>query len=126
MENDIDDIGELEERLMDAVQRRDMAILDALLGDDFTLTTGRPGKEVRSRQEWLAVTEREYVVEDYEFQEFVVQRYGDCAVVRSRYRQRGRMGDQPRNTTYRMTDVWVRTADGWKLQTRHAQRVEGD
>jgi len=123
---DVDQIIELEHRLLAAVQSRDMATLDLLLGEDFTLTTGRRGKEVRSRVEWLTVTQSEYVVEDYDFDELVVQHYGACAVARSRYRQSGRMGDQARNTTYRMTDVWVRMPGGWKLQVRHAQPLEGD
>jgi ketosteroid isomerase-like protein len=123
---DSDEIVELERALMAAVQRRDLQLLDKLLGDDFTLTTGRSGNEVRTRAEWLGVTERDYVIDDFAFEELVVQHYGGCAVARSRYRQRARMGRQPRNTTYRMTDVWVRMRDGWRLQARHAQPVDGD
>jgi ketosteroid isomerase-like protein len=123
---DSDEIVALEEQLMDAVRKRDIDALDSLLGADFTLTTGRPGNEVRKRDEWIRVTLHDYVLEDYAFEELVVQHYGGCAVARSRYRQRGRMGEQPRNTTYRMTDVWVRMPDGWKLQARHAQPVAGD
>ncbi len=46
----------LQERWADAVKRLDMPFLERLLGEEFTLTTGRPGFEVASRQEWLAVT----------------------------------------------------------------------
>lgn len=123
---DVDQIVELERRVMFAVQRKDMAALDLLVGDDFTLTTGRRGKEVRSRAEWLAVTQDAYFVDDFNFDELVVQHYGDCAVARSRYRQTGRMADETRNTIYRMTDVWVVMPSGWRLQARHAQPVEGN
>lgn len=124
--DDSDEIVDLEMSFMDAVQRQDVDQLGRLLGEDFTLTTGRLGKEVRSRAEWLEVTEHGYEIQAYEFAELVVQHYGDCAVARSRYRQQGRMGEQSRNTTYRMTDVWVRMCDGWKLQARHAQPIQGD
>ena len=123
---DIDEITGLETALIQAVQRKDIDQLERLLGEDFTLTTGRAGSEVRSREEWLRVTEREYVIEEHEFEELIVQHYGTCTVARSRYRQLGRMGQQARNTTYRMTDVWVRMTDGWKLQARHAQPVQGN
>lgn len=119
-------IVELEHTVIEAVQRRDRALLEELLGDDFTLTTGRPGQEVRSRHEWLDVTASEYVIDDYRFEELTIQHYGGCAVARSRYRQHGHMGERPRNSVYRMTDVWVRGPDGWRLQARHAQPVEGD
>lgn len=123
---DAGQVEELEHELLRATQARDMATLDRLLGDGFTLTTGRPGKEVRSRQEWLHVTEHEYVIDDFEFEEMIVQRYDSCAIVRSRYRQQGQMGGLPRNSVFRMTDVWVRAPDGWRLQARHAQPVQGD
>jgi ketosteroid isomerase-like protein len=124
--HDLDDIVALEHAVMAAVRQRDIDALDGLLGRDFTLTTGRPGAEVRERAAWLRVTERDYVLEDYEFEELHIQHYGACAIARSRYRQRGRMGAQARNTTYRMTDVWVRMPEGWRLQARHAQPVAGD
>jgi ketosteroid isomerase-like protein len=120
------EIVRLEHACMNALQARDLDTLERLLGHDFTLTTGRPGHEVRGRSEWLAVSRDDYRLEEYAFEELEVQHYGTCAVARSRFRQRGAMGDEPRNTTYRMTDVWVRMPDGWKLQARHAQPIEGD
>jgi ketosteroid isomerase-like protein len=122
----VKEIEELEHRLMRAVADRDREELCQLLGEDFTLTTGRPGAEVRSREEWLSVTMGDYVISSFEFEQLVVQHYGHCAIARSRYRQAGAMGGARRNTTYRMTDVWVRTAAGWRLEARHAQPVDGD
>jgi hypothetical protein len=120
------ELARLEHELIRAIQRRDRAVLDGLLGDDFTLTTGRPGAEVRTRAEWLRISEREYVIDEFDFEELVVQVYGVAAVVRSRYAQRGSMGGDRRDTTFRMTDVWVRHGDAWRLHVRHAQPVAGD
>jgi ketosteroid isomerase-like protein len=121
-----EELTRLEHELIRAVQRRDRDLLDGLLGDDFTLTTGRPGAEVRTRAEWLRIAESEYAIEEFAFEELVVQVYGSAAVVRSRYSQRGAMGGERRDTTFRMTDVWVRDGDGWRLRVRHAQPVAGD
>ena len=66
------------------------------------------------------------MLEEFSFDELTVQRYDDCAIARSRYRQRGSMAGERRDTVFRMTDVWVRTPDGWQLQARHAQPIEGD
>lgn len=120
------EIIELEHQVIRATQARDTEVLERLLGDGFTLTTGRPGKEVRARDEWMRVTEHRYEIDDYEFEELTVQAFEGCAIARSRYRQQARMGDLARNTVFRMTDVWVLMPDGWKLQARHAQPVEGD
>lgn len=121
-----EELVELEHELIRALQRRDRASLEALVGDDFTLTTGRPGAEVRTRAEWLRISETEYVVDEFEFEELVVQAYGSAAVVRSRYSQRGSMAGARRDTTFRMTDVWVHDGERWRLQARHAQPVAGD
>jgi ketosteroid isomerase-like protein len=126
MNDNYDEIEGLTWRFMRAVQERDMDLLEELLSDDFTLTTGRPGAEVRTRAQWLRNTERHYRIFEFSFDELIVQRYSDCAAVRSRYRQNGVMGHSPRNSVFRMTDLWVLHREGWKLHVRHAQPIEGD
>jgi hypothetical protein len=97
--------------------------LEHLLADEFTLTTGRPGAPVRDRNEYIAVTRDEYMVEEWEFERMDVRVYGDAALVRSTYRQRGRMGDERRDTTYLMSDVFVRRASGWHAAARHISDI---
>ncbi len=46
-------LAELTVRFMEAVRDRDLDWLDAHLGAEFTLTTGRAGSPVRGRAEWL-------------------------------------------------------------------------
>jgi ketosteroid isomerase-like protein len=121
-----DELRALEHRLMSAVAARDMATLDALVGTDFTLTTGRPGAEVRTREEWMRITETSYVLESFSFEELHVLVYPGCALVRARYSQTGSMEGRRRDTTFRMTDVWVGEPGDWRLQARHAQPIEGD
>ena len=48
-----EELFELEAEFMEAVKRRHVAYLDRVLGVNFALTTGRPGAEVLSREEWL-------------------------------------------------------------------------
>ncbi len=113
------EIARLQQEWADAVRRRDLSRLEHLLGEEFTLTTGRPGSEVRSRREWLDITRESYVVESFEYEKLDIHVYGDAALVRSRYRQTARMGDLDRSGTYLMTDVWVRRAGRWQAVTRH-------
>jgi ketosteroid isomerase-like protein len=107
-----------------AIQERDMRFLEDLLGEEFTLTTGRPGAEIRQRQEWLDITRERYVIEAFRFESFDVRVYGDAAVVRSRYAQKGRMGNQDRDQTFLMTDVFVYRDGGWQAVTRHISPLE--
>ena len=109
---------------MEAVRARDLAFLDDLLGEEFTLTTGRTGNEVRGRQEYLDITAERYEIEDFEFEELEVLAYGEAAVVRSQYKQEGRMDGQNRDQTFLMTDVFVWRAGGWRAVTRHVSPLE--
>lgn len=106
-------------RFMEAVRDRELDWLEEHLGAEFTLTTGREGSPVRGRAEWLAITARRYVVEEFSFDEIEVLDYGTVGVVRSRYRQRGTMDGADRTQTFLMTDVWVERDGRWQLVTRH-------
>jgi ketosteroid isomerase-like protein len=118
------ELERLEHEWMRAVRDRDMAFLDALLAEEFTLTTGRPGAEARGRQEWLDITHDRYVIEEFSFPELEVLPLGDAAVVRSRYRQRGRMDVQDRTQAFLMTDVFVRREGAWRALTRHISPLQ--
>ena len=114
------DLARLEQRWMEAVRDRDLAHLERLLGEEFTLTTGRPGAEVRSREDYLRITAEDYELEDFEFEELRARIYGHVAVVDARYRQRARMAGEDRTQAFRMTDVIVRRAGRWQVVSRHA------
>jgi ketosteroid isomerase-like protein len=109
----------LEERFMTAVAERDIDFLERHLGEEFKLTTGRPGHETRDRAEWLEVTATAYEIRSFRFDELEVLDYGDVAVVRSRYSQEATMGDADRSQSYLMTDVWHRREGAFRLVTRH-------
>jgi ketosteroid isomerase-like protein len=117
-------LAQLERNWLTAVKERDIERLERLLGDEFTLTTGRPGNEVRSRQEYLEVTRDRYVIESFEFEELEVHPYGHVALVRSRYRQVGSMDGDDRNQVFLMTDVFVRRGGRWQAVTRHLSPLE--
>jgi hypothetical protein len=48
-----------------------------------------------------------------------VLEYGEAAVVRSRYRQRGSMNGDPRDQPFLMTDVFALVDGQWLAVTRH-------
>ena len=116
----MDAIAALTRELQAAVAARDVQALERLLGPEFTLTTGRPGNEVRGRAEYLEITATRYAIDEFAFEELEVLELGaDAAVVRSRYVQRGSMDGADRSQPFLMTDVWARRPAGWQLVTRH-------
>jgi len=116
----VHEVEAIQRELQAAVAARDTAALDRLLGPEFTLTTGRPGNEVRGRAEYLEITAKRYVIEEFRFDELEVIELGPtAALVRSRYAQRGSMDGADRSQPFLMTDVWARRPAGWQLVTRH-------
>ena len=114
------EVETFERELQAAVAARDVVTLDRLLGPEFTLTTGRPGNEVRGRAEYMEITATRYVIEDFSFEELeVIELAPGAALVRSRYVQRGSMDGADRSQPFLMTDVWARRPAGWQLVTRH-------
>jgi ketosteroid isomerase-like protein len=103
----------------EAVRDRDIRYLERLLAPEFTLTTGRRPNPIRGREEYLEITESRYVVEEFEFERVEVLDYGDAAVVRSRYRQRGSMDGEDRSQTFLITDVFARIDNRWLAVSRH-------
>jgi hypothetical protein len=118
------DLAGLSTRFLEAVRDRELEWLDEHLGEEFTLTTGRPGAPVRGRGEWLAVTRDRYAIEEFAFDALQVLDYGEVGVVRSRYRQRGSMDGADRSQTFLMTDVWVERDGRVQLVTRHVSPLE--
>jgi ketosteroid isomerase-like protein len=112
-------LSQLEHEWLAAVKERDVERLERILGEEFTLTTGRPGHEVRSRAEYLEIAQDRYSIDSFEFEELEVQPYGHVAVVRSRYRQTGSMDGEDRSQAFLMTDVFVRRGGRWQVVTRH-------
>jgi len=114
-----DEVRALEIRWAEAVRDRDIRFLERLLAPEFTLTTGRMPNPVRGREEYLEITESRYEVSEFEFESIDVLDYGDAAVVRSRYRQRGSMDGADRSQPFLITDVFARIEGRWLAVTRH-------
>jgi hypothetical protein len=115
-----EDLAALSVRFMEAVRDREITLLQYHLGEEYTLTTGRPGAPVRGRAEWLHITASRYEIEEFSFDELEAFDYGAVGVVRSRYRQTGSMDEERRDGAYLMTDVWVERDGRPQLVTRHA------
>jgi hypothetical protein len=120
-----DKLVRLERDLMRAVKERTLDVCERVLADEFTLVTGRPGAEIRSRAEWLEVTADRYVLDTYEFESIDVSVYGHIAVVRTRHRQSATVDGDDRTGEYLTTDVWIRRGGRWQLVNRHLSPLGG-
>ena len=113
-----EEIVRLEHNFAEAVQHRDQAMLESLLGSEFTLTSATTG--VVPRAAWLQSALSAYVVEWYEIERVDVNAYGHVAVASLRYSQRAVWEGEPLAYTFLLTDVWVSREARWELVARHS------
>ncbi len=72
------------------------------------------------REEWLAAAMTRATNESFHYEDFVINEFGDAAVVRSRMSQQASVDGQPWDGTFMLTDVWIRRDGRWQVVARHS------
>lgn len=101
---------------------RDVAFLDSILADDFIVTYDDGTRGDKARELELAETFNQRVVSATQ-EDFIVQVYGDSAVVWFTLRVVGIRQGQEVELTLRYTDVWVQRDGRWQCVSSHSTRV---
>jgi ketosteroid isomerase-like protein len=117
----------LEHEWMNAVKGQDIATLERMLAPEFSLTVAVEGRalEVVARGDYIAACKGYYVIHSFTFDEISVRRYGDVAVVASRYRQKATLdGREDRSAEFFLIDTWVRRDGTWHVASRYSSRPE--
>jgi ketosteroid isomerase-like protein len=110
----------------EAIRAQDRDRLESFLSPDYTLTVALPtGLSVTEREEWLRNAVTVYKIEEFEFTELAVRRFGDVAIVSSRYRQKATVNGRDRSGEAFLTDVWVRSKGKWRVSARYSSRAKG-
>jgi hypothetical protein len=107
-----DDILELQRAFDDAELGGDAGRLGALLADDF-LSIGEQGYQFGKR-EWID-RHGDFRYLSIETTEVDVRRYDKTAVVRCVQRSRSSWRGEEMALAVRLSQVWIRQPDGWRL-----------
>jgi hypothetical protein len=107
-------IHELGRRWIAAEQSADVAALDALSTEDFTLVG--PLGFVLDKNAWLGrYRSGALVTTSASWEEVAVRDYGSAAVAIGRQTQQAAYQGNPADGTFRVTQIAVRDGDVWKL-----------
>jgi ketosteroid isomerase-like protein len=118
----MDELEVAEREVLTALRNADRAALDALLRDDFLITTAGWLREPVGKQAWLDATLGAHMLERFDLRVTETRRFGDVAVVLAESSQEGTRNGEPWALTFRYTDVWV-LGERWRLAARHASVV---
>jgi ketosteroid isomerase-like protein len=113
-------VRRLEERWTEAYKERDIDILSTLLTEDFVITVedgntySKAGYITHSADPTVRVEVAE--LSDLRVR---VRGGGNIAVVTGAYHELGRSNGKPYEYRDRLTDVWVRVGNGWRVLASH-------
>ena len=113
---------ELERGWNTAFYDRDVAFLDSILAEDFIVTYDDGTRGDKALELELAETFNQRVVSSTQ-EDFIVQVYGDSAVVWFTLRVVGIRQGQEAEVTLRYTDVWVQRDGRWQCVSSQSTRV---
>lgn len=117
---DTDDLRQLDElgrRWAEAEQRGDTATLEELVTGDFRLVG--PLGFVLDRQQWLRRFDGGLAITKLDWTDAHTQLHGDTAITIGLQTQQASYQGNPSNGTFRVTQIALRTPDGWRLAGLH-------
>lgn len=108
------------------ILRRDIECAGSFLAEDYSLMIAIEGQPLVKvpRDLWLKNLAG-YYIETMSIDEMHISVYGNTAVATLRYSQKAHTaGTRDITGNFMLTDVWIKTAKGWKIAERHSCRAE--
>jgi ketosteroid isomerase-like protein len=118
-------ISALERQWAHAFKRKDIAALQDLMADGYSLVIAVEDLPLQMvpRNAWLESLE-EYEITDAHVDHIHVRVYGDVAVAVMLWHQFASLAGEDRTAQFMLTDIWVKNGHGWRLAERHSSRPE--
>jgi ketosteroid isomerase-like protein len=113
-------LEQLQHDWMQAVQERDMDRLEEIVGDGFRFTAVHLDPEPMTREQWMEAAREGYTIISFAYEHMDIDVTGDTAIVHSRYSQVASFQHTPLSNVFRLSDVWHREGDSWKVVHRHS------
>jgi ketosteroid isomerase-like protein len=114
----------LSEHWVQAERAGDVAALDALTVEDYTVV-GPVGFVLTKQQSLDRYREGTFVTHELAYDEVAVRVYGDAAVSVGVHIQRAEYGGNPADGRFRSTHIAVRDGDTWRLAGMHLSPIGG-
>jgi len=108
----------LERQMLLAVQKKDKAALEAMMGDDFEIAM--PRADPLAGEDWVdSVMARDFVLKSFFVRQVSVADLGDFAIVKFDRLQQAARNGQNLSGEFFVVDVWKKNGDSWKLANRY-------
>jgi ketosteroid isomerase-like protein len=115
-------LKELEMQWANAGVKKDLAVIDRLLADDF-ITTDPQGEVFTKTEEIAFLKSGEDIVLSAALSDIQVRAYGDAAIVTYVYKAKESLKGRDVSGTSRWTDTWVKRGGSWRCAASHGSMV---
>jgi ketosteroid isomerase-like protein len=120
LDDDRATLAQLQHDWMEAVQKRNMDRLEEIVGAGFRFTAVHLNPEPMTRAQWMAAAREGYTILSFAYEHMDIDVFGDTGIVHARYSQVASYEHTPLSNVFRLTDVWHREADWWRVVARHS------
>lgn len=112
----------LENQLLQAVQKKDKAAVQAMLSDDLNIEM--PDADPLPGDDWLdSVTAKDYTLKSFVVRQMSATDLGSAVVVKFDRLQEATSKGQPDSGEFFVVDIWKKSGDTWKLASRYVSKV---
>jgi hypothetical protein len=112
----------LEKQMLQAIQKKDKAGLEAMLSDDFTIEM--PNADPLPGDDWLdSVMTKDYLLKSFVVRQMSVIDLGNAAVVNFDRIQEASFKTEKDDGEFFVVDLWKKSGDTWKLANRYVAKV---
>ncbi len=112
----------LENQMLQAVQKKDKAALEAMLTEDFAIEI--PDADMMAGEDWLdSVMSRDFNLKSFVIRQMSVAQLSDAAIVKYDRIQDSTYQGKPDGGEFFVVDLWKKSGDSWKLTNRYVAKV---
>jgi len=113
---------DLENQLLQAVQKKDQARLKVMLEDDFEIAM--PDADPLAGEDWLeSVMDKDFSLKSFFIRQMSVADQGACAVVKYQRVQQASWKGMNSSGEFFVVDLWKKSGDTWKLVNRYVAKL---
>ena len=117
-------VTKLENDWAQAYVKKDIAVLDKVLSDDYTSSGDADGSVETKTQAIAGVKSGDVVMTSYKYADLKVRVYGNAAVVTGLQTFVLTNKGKAAGGTFRFTDTWVKRGNAWQCVVEHSSKVE--
>ena len=112
----------LEKQMLHAVQKKDKAALNAMLGEDFSIEM--PDADTLYGEDWVdSVMAKDFTLKSFVVRQMSVIQLNDAAVVKYGRTQESTYKGKSDGGEFFVVDLWTKDGSSWKLASRYVAKV---